>query len=187
MDFMPVISSEDLRYLEMAGCDDSVIRHCIAVAEKALAIAERTGRNVDMELVKKGALNHDIGRAVTQTLLHVPEGASIARRLGLEDEVVRIIERHGGAGITEDEAEVLGFPPGEYMPRSPEEVIVAYADNLICGFSERSFESALGSFERTLGSGHPAVERFRRMHELVSSWMDGAGTAGAAEGGKHSP
>lgn len=144
----------------------------MTVAKLAVEIAEKLEICIDTDLVKEGALNHDIGRASTQGVDHAVRGAEIARRLGIEERVVRIIERHVGAGIPQGEAARLGLPPGEYVPVTPEEIVVAYADNLVQGESIVSYEKALSRFRRYFGGDHPAVKRFIAMHETVESWME---------------
>ncbi len=57
------IQNSDIALLRNAGVSEDDIRHCVKVAEKALEIARRTGANIDMELVGKGALFHDLGKA----------------------------------------------------------------------------------------------------------------------------
>ncbi|UCG79528.1 MAG: TIGR00295 family protein [Nitrospirota bacterium] len=166
----------------MAGCSDAVISHCIMVAEKALEIAGDISIPVDMELIKAGAVNHDIGRSKTSDIEHAVVGANIAREMGMDERVVRIIERHIGSGITKDEAEELGLPSKNYMPEAPEEMIVAYADNLARSDRTDSFERSLTMFKATLGEQHPAIERFIKMHEKILSWISAAKGNKKAEG-----
>lgn len=166
-----MITEDDLRFLREAGCSEAVIRHCIAVTEKALDIAGGVTVAVDAGLIKKGAINHDIGRAKTHGLDHFWIGAELAEKLGLEGAVVRIIERHIGAGIKKEEALEYGFPPKDYMPETPEEIIVSYADNLVHDTRAVSFEQALEMFRKRLGREHPVIQRFIEMHEKVMSWM----------------
>ena len=78
-----------------------------------------------------GALLHDIGRSTTHGIHHAIAGADIARKLGLPSEVVSIIERHIGAGLSKKEAAILGLPKKDYLPVTLEEKIVTHADNLI--------------------------------------------------------
>jgi uncharacterized protein len=163
--------NNDLEYLKEAGCSDGIIRHCTVVKDKALEIADKVLIPVDREVIKKGGINHDIGRSRTQGIEHAVAGAEIAREYGFKEEVIRIIERHIGAGLTSEEALRLGLPPGNYMPDTPEEIIVAYADNLVRGDRIESFEDALDSFRIILGRDHQGIERFMAMHELIVSWM----------------
>jgi uncharacterized protein len=166
-----MIKDTDLKYLKEAGCTASVIQHCVVVTKKALELADEVAISVNKELIKKGGINHDIGRSKTHGIAHAVAGAEIAEQYGFEDGVIRIIERHIGAGLTEEEAAELGLPQRNYIPNTPEEIIVAYADNLARGERIESFEEALESFRINLGMDHPAIERFVKMHELVLSWM----------------
>ncbi len=133
---------EAIDLLKKSGCTDAVIEHCMAVAAYAREIALdirncalKKGRQVeiDIELVYTGGLLHDIGRSRTHGISHAVEGARIALENGLDEKLVKIIERHIGAGITWKEADDLGLPVKDYLPLTLEEKIVAHADNLVSG------------------------------------------------------
>lgn len=80
-------------------------------------------------------------------------------------EVIRIVERHVGAGIPDDEADTLGLPPGNYMPETLEEKIVAHADNLINGSDEVDIDFVIKKWSDRLGKNHPSIDRLRQLHE----------------------
>ncbi len=154
-----------IRLLKEQGCSDEIIAHCCAVRDLAKRIAIRAHANV--ELVEAGALLHDIGRAKTQGIHHAVEGAKIARRLQLPEEIIRIIERHIGAGIPKNEAVRLGLPERDFLPVSLEEKIVAHADNLIAGDQRQCIEDEI---QKALEKGHKThAERLRRLHDELSS------------------
>jgi len=136
---------ECIKILEKAGCHENVIKHSLAVEELAKRIAKKS--KADIKLVSVAALLHDIGRAKTHGIKHAVEGAKIARKLGLPDEVVLIIERHIGGGITKKEAKELGLPDKEYMPKTLEEKIVAHADNLIQECEKKPVKIVVKRFE----------------------------------------
>ena len=124
------------------GCSRDVIEHSKTVAEYARDIAKsiinnakKKGHsiNIDMDVVFLGGLLHDIGRSKTHGIDHAVAGAAIALQNGFGEKVVNIIERHIGAGITMEEAAVLGLPKKDYLPVTVEEKIVAHADNLVFG------------------------------------------------------
>jgi len=125
------IRDSDIGILRNAGVSEDDIEHCIKVAEKALEIAERINTNVDMELVGRGALFHDLGKAKTHEIEHGKIGAEIGRQLGLPEEITAIMEKHIRGGLTEEEARELGLPIKDYTLKTIEERIVIYADRLV--------------------------------------------------------
>ncbi len=158
---------EAIKLMREAGCSEGVIRHCQSVTRVALRIAEklkRRGYDLDLALIEIGGLLHDLGRAKTHGVEHGAIGGQMARERGLPEPIARIIERHVGAGITPEEAKRLGLPDGDYIPRTLEEKVVAYADKLIEGEKEVDFEETLNRFIEELGEDHPAIERMRRLH-----------------------
>ena len=76
---------------------------------------------------------HDIGRGHTHGIDHAVEGARIATQFGIDPDLVSIIKKHIGAGISRNEARDFGLPDDDYIPRTIEEKIVAHADNLVRG------------------------------------------------------
>ncbi|RMG70768.1 MAG: TIGR00295 family protein [Nitrospirae bacterium] len=161
-----------LEILKRAGCPDNVIAHIQAVKAVAMRLADEVRVTVDRELLLTGAMLHDIGRSRTHGIEHALVGARIARELGFPEAVIRIIERHIGSGITRQEAEGLGLPPRDYLPETVEEKLVAYADNLLNGDKEVSFEESLERFKKILGPEHPAIKRYIELHNEIESWKE---------------
>jgi uncharacterized protein len=154
--------------MKRAGCGQPIIEHCIGVTRIALELAEelrRRGMEIDMRLVEAGAMLHDIGRCRTHSVEHGAIGGQMAREMGLPEQLARIIERHVGGGITQEEAERLGLVRGNYIPETLEEKVVAYADKLIEGDRRIPIEETIRKFEEELGAEHPAIERLRALHE----------------------
>ena len=58
-------------------------------------------------------------------------GAQIAEKKGLPKCLVEIIRKHTGAGLDDQDVKEMGLPPGDYMPKTLEEKIVAHADNMV--------------------------------------------------------
>jgi len=157
------VKKEDaINLLRRVGCSERVIDHCIAVAELAGELAKR--HNADYDLVTTAALLHDIGRAKTHGVDHAVVGAEIARDLDLDEKIVRIIERHIGAGIPADEAQKLGLPKKDYVPETLEEKVVAHADNLVMGTKKVSIDEVIKNMQRTLGKSYPAIQRMKKLH-----------------------
>ena len=162
----------DEKVLIEAGCSPGVVAHCTAVSRTAVNFAERVKRvTVDRELVRLGGLLHDIGRARSHDIRHALAGVTIGKDLGFSEPLLAIIERHIGAGITADEAERLGLPKKAYLPLTPEEKIVSYADNLTKGSLPMPFDEAMERFQTILGPDHEGIGLFLRQHEEIQGWM----------------
>ena len=145
-----------------------VINHIEMVTKKALDIGKKLrerGFNVDLELLEIGGYLHDIGRSVTHNVSHAVESARIIKELGFSDPVIRLVERHVGAGITAEEAERLGLPKKNYIPETLEEKILSYADKFL--ESELHFKTVNGEqiVERKdveCDTIEPTLKRFRK-------------------------
>jgi uncharacterized protein len=162
----PIVTLKDF------NCPPHIIDHSKAVSVKARDMAsnfmDKTGSNIDMEQIETGALLHDIGRTKTHTIKHAHEGAEILKSLNFPEEIIKITIKHIGAGIPSKEAEILGLPPGDYMPHTLEEKIVAHADNLINGTVEVDLEFVINKWEKMFGKDHPAINRLKKLHKELN-------------------
>ncbi|HIH98380.1 MAG TPA: TIGR00295 family protein [Thermoplasmata archaeon] len=141
---------ECVRLLKESKCSQLVLKHTLAVyelAQKIAGLAIANGTKVNLELVKSGALLHDLGRTKTHGIRHAVEGAELAKKLGLPREIIGIIEHHIGAGLSREDAEKLGLPPKNYFPKTLEEKIVSHADNLIVGFRKGGVKDIIDRLE----------------------------------------
>jgi len=133
-----MIRKEIITLLKNTGLPENIVNHVLAVEKLSLKTASlilntNPELKLDLELISKGALLHDIGRSVTHKITHAIEGKKLAEKFCKDKRVLDIIENHIGAGITKEEAELLGLPPKDYVPLTLEEKIVANADNLLSG------------------------------------------------------
>jgi uncharacterized protein len=162
----PIVALKDF------NCPPHIIDHSKAVSVKALDMAsnlmDKTGSKIDMEQIETGALLHDIGRTKTHTIKHAYEGAEILKSLNFPEEIIKITVKHIGAGIPSKEAEILGLPPGDYMPHTLEEKIVAHADNLINGTVEVDLEFVINKWGKMFGKNHPAINRLKKLHKELN-------------------
>lgn len=154
----------EIELLKQENTPENVIEHSIAVYKKAMKIAANFD-NADKDLIKKGALLHDIGRSRTHDITHAIEGVKIARKYGYDEDVLNIIERHIGAGITEDEAKNLGLPVKSYVPQTLEEKIVAHADNLVSGSEEVDIDYVIEKWKRRIPNSEDNIERLLKLDE----------------------
>jgi tRNA (cytidine56-2'-O)-methyltransferase len=151
------------KILEEEGCSKLVINHCKKVHSLAMKMAKKAienGAKLDLSLVSIGAMLHDIGRSKTHGIRHAIEGAKIAKERRFPLEVVRIIERHIGAGLNAKEAEKLGLPKKDYIPKTLEEKIVAHADNLIDDVDE--------AIKELNGKNKEAEKKMIKLHKELS-------------------
>jgi tRNA (cytidine56-2'-O)-methyltransferase len=122
---------ECLSLLEKYGADDRLKRHLIMCSRVALTTAK--GCDVDERLLEAGALLHDIGRTVTQSIFHGVEGYKILKREGMDESLARFCSTHVGAGLLKSTARKLKLPDQDYIPRTTEEKIVCNSDTLLKG------------------------------------------------------
>lgn len=160
-----------LRILLEEGVPGNVIAHLDSVERKAVELAERAiarGHEINLGLVRAGAALHDIGRSRTHGISHAVVGAQMLRGRGIDPRVVRITERHIGAGVTRLEAKNLGLPAKGYIPETLEEKLVAHADNVMEGGREVPLERTLRHVAKMLGKGHPALRRMRDLENEIN-------------------
>jgi ribonucrease Y len=126
----------------------NVLKHLVEAAHIGGAIAAEMG--VDVKLVKRCALMHDIGKAVTHEIegSHALIGAELARRLKEPPEVVHAIEAHHG----------------EVEPRTIEAVLAQTADAISGGrpgARRESLETYVKRLERLeeICASYPGVEK----------------------------
>lgn len=157
---------------------DMVHAHGRRVADKALEVAEKVP-GIDMRFIRSAALMHDIGRfrrppGQPGSIRHGIEGAKVLRKEGLEMHA-RVAERHIGIGITAEDIREQGLdlPEQDFSPRTPEELLIAYADNLDNDgiqderYVEDRYAREVGEYMRE------RVRAFHnRIHQLTGSTSD---------------
>src|SRR5256714_2749551 len=126
----------------------NVLRHLVESAHVAAALAAELG--IDPRIPKRGALMHDIGKAVTHEVegSHALIGAELARRLKEPPEVVHAIESHHG----------------EVEQRTVEAVLAQTADAISGGrpgARRESLETYVKRLERLeeICTSYPGVEK----------------------------
>ena len=163
-----------IHLLFKSQCSMKVIKHCKAVAKVAVETAEackRTGLKVNVKLVEIGALLHDIGRSKTHNVHHAVVGAEILKAAGLPEQVIYIVKRHVGGGITTREAEELGWQKDVYIPLTIEEKIVTYADKLIKKSKRVPIEVTIAELAKE--GKHDAAERVLKLHKEIAELIGG--------------
>jgi len=155
------------------GNFDGILKHSLAVEKLALHIASQIKCNID--IVSIGAILHDIGRykfppKSDNAILHAVEGAKILHKLNIDKRVVEITKNHIGAGITVDDIKKqnLPLPKVDYIPKTIEEKIVAYADNCVKYDEILTIKYPIKRFSKSLGANY--AKRVILLHnELISN------------------
>jgi uncharacterized protein (TIGR00295 family) len=133
------------------GSDERIVKHGETVAEVARILIEKLMEKnvvIDEKITIAAALLHDIGRTKIQTVHHGYIGARILESEGVDMRIAEIIRKHVGAGISKEEASILGLPGGNYMPKTLEEKIVCFSDKMVDGSNVRPFSEEVKRFER---------------------------------------
>ena len=154
----------EIEILKKEKTPPNVIDHSVAVCKKAFEIAQNFPQ-ANLELIEKGALLHDIGRSRTHGIRHAIVGVEIAREYGYSEDVLNIIERHIGAGITKEEAKNLVLFDKSYVPQSLEEKIVAHADNLISGTKEVDVDFVIEKWKSRMENPDDNIKRLIKLDE----------------------
>ena len=166
------IDKMEIELLEKENTPENVIQHCKAVCRKAMKIAANFD-DADTDLIRKGAILHDIGRSKTHGIRHAIVGVEIARGYGYPQEVLNIIERHIGAGITAEEAVRLGLPEKSYVPQTLEEKIVAHADNLISGTKDVDIDFVIEKWQKNIDDSDDNIKRLIELdNELIKTFEE---------------
>lgn len=157
-----------LTILDEVGLDERTRAHVLAVERLARRLAARADE-VDERVVQAGALLHDVGRAVTHGIDHVPEGVALLEARGVDERVIDCVATHVGAGIEPEQAQAWGWPKRRYVPERLEERIVAHADNLTFGTAY----GRLADVEDKLASQDldEVAERVRELHEDLEAQL----------------
>lgn len=98
----------------------NVLKHSVEMAKLAAIMAEEVG--ADVQIVKRGALMHDIGKALDQDMegTHVEIGKQVAKKFNLPEKIINAIEAHHGdveytsieAAIVDAADNISGSRPG---------------------------------------------------------------------------
>lgn len=157
---------ECVALLVEAGCKKRVVIHCCTVNVVAQEMCSRIPQ-ADLGLVTAGALLHDIGRSVDHSIMHAYIGSQIVASHGLPQELVDIVRKHTGAGLDARDVEEMGLPPGDYMPRTLEEKIVAHADNMVS--DNRVVEHGRSVGKLRAKGAYRGAKRIEALHRELSS------------------
>lgn len=156
-----------------------LVKHSQSVAAKALSLAKAHPEKAwDMAFIEQAAMLHDIG----MTFCHAPDidchgtyryichgylGAELLRKEGYPRHAL-VCERHTGTGITLKmiEDEQLPLPHRDFLPVSPEEQLICFADKFFSKTKldrEKTVDKVRESLSR---HGDDTVTRFNEWCKL---------------------
>ncbi|MGW1072822.1 HD domain-containing protein [Streptomyces sp. NPDC002537] len=150
-----------------------VFTHCEIVWHIAEQLLAGTEQRIDAELVRAGALLHDIGvyRLYGRTgrldtsryIQHGVLGHDILRDEGFPERLCRFCSCHTGVGLTRHDIrrQDLALPPADYLAETPEERLVMYADKFHSKTSPPRFNSVASYSAHVARFGPDKVRAFR--------------------------
>ncbi|WP_427888327.1 HD domain-containing protein [Kribbella sp. GL6] len=145
-----------------------VWEHCRLVCSVASQFF--AGLDVDTDLVRAGALLHDVGVYRLDSSAYVRHGVlghELLDSLGFPVEICRFCSCHTGVGITRDDVvrQGLPIPVADYLPRTPEEELVMYADKFHSKRTPPVFLSGNTYTSEVARFGAAKVRRFGELRE----------------------
>ena len=172
----------DKYYPASSPLRDIYIRHCRAVADKALNIAETLNLPLLPQRIEAAAMLHDIGIFATNApgikcfgsepyIRHGIIGADILRAENVDEEIAAAAELHTGSGITaaEIESQHLPLPVRDFCPITQLQRLICYADK----FFSKSGDMKEKTLEQTRSSiakfGSDSLTRFDNLHKEFST------------------
>jgi uncharacterized protein len=136
------------QYAPTRAAFELVHSHCQIVCDLAEQVLKTNNlKQVDGDLVRAGALLHDIGVYRLDGSAYIRHGVlgyELLRELDYPEPLARFCSHHTGVGLTrEDIAEQnLPLPPGDYLAETVEEELVMYADKFHSKTNPPTFHTA---------------------------------------------
>lgn len=140
---IPCVEKIEALHRSWAPNDDAfalIYTHCLIVHDIVNQIlANQPNLAVNREIVRAGALLHDIGTYSLYTesgfdranyLTHGIRGEALLLREGIDPRIARIASHHTGVGISRSEIreQNLPLPDADFLAETIEEELVMYAD-----------------------------------------------------------
>jgi uncharacterized protein len=162
------IRSLHAQYAPTRAAFELVHGHCQIVCDLAEQVLKTNDLAVDGDLVRAGALLHDIGVYRLDGSAYIRHGVlgyELLRELDFSEVVSRFCSHHTGVGLTrEDIAEQqLPIPPGDYLAETVEEELVMYADKFHSKTNPPTFVTAATYQASVLRFGAAKAARFTEL------------------------
>jgi uncharacterized protein len=139
--------------------------HCRIVCDLAEQVIKTNHLQVDGDLVRAGALLHDIGVHRLDGSAYIRHGVlgyELLRELGFPETLSRFCSHHTGVGLTREDIveQQLPIPTGDYLAETVEEELVMYADKFHSKTNPPSFVTAAEYQKSVLRFGPAKSARF---------------------------
>lgn len=154
----------------------AVLKHVKAVQKVAINLVKNiVDINCDKEFIKIASLLHDIGRfdcppnsGKDKIIQHGIIGSRILKKEGWPKAYQRVCETHIGIGIrTKDIIEQkLPLPLKDYVPKTFEENLIAYADNLVDNNKIKDEKYVVERFRKEFGDKF--AKRVEKFHNEIN-------------------
>jgi len=158
---------EAIDLMKNMGLLEKIIEHAKIVMKEAESIAQDI-KNVDINfnLVKIGALLHDIGRTQSHDINHGEVGGNLCRKLNLPEELARVVETHVMGGLKPKEAASFGLNARSFLPETIEEKVVCLADKRVSGINKVLIEERFEKWFLRYGKTEFLKAQIDRVKEL---------------------
>jgi uncharacterized protein len=153
-----------------------VFVHCRIVYEIAMQLIQKKDIPLDQELIRVGALLHDIGVYKVlgsdgelvegaDYIRHGLEGEKILKSEGFPKTIWRFASHHTGVGISAQDiiSGKLPLPPKDYQAVSDEEMLIMYADKFHSKSTSPQFNSYDWYKRYVSRFGDQKVDKFDQM------------------------
>lgn len=153
------------QYAPTRAAFEVVHSHCQIVCDLAEQVIKTNNLQVDGDLVRAGALLHDIGvyrLDGSDYIRHGVLGYELLRSLDFPEVLSRFCSHHTGVGLTRTDIaeQQLPIPPGDYLADTVEEELVMYADKFHSKSSPPAFVTAAAYQTSVLRFGAAKAARF---------------------------
>ena len=193
---VPMAEALHRQYAPSQAAYELIHTHCQIIAALAVRMADQVNgrllrgddpdgilpeRPLDRDLVRTGALLHDIGtyrilkddgsqgRPLTfqgeRYIEHGLEGYRLLLDAGVDESVAQFARNHTGVGLTrrQVEEEHLNLPLDDYLPVNTEQEVVMYADKFHSKHQPPIFVSEPTAAKRTAKYGLDNLARWRQL------------------------
>jgi len=160
----------------------AVFKHSRTVLKVAFTLLSKSKnkKDFDKEFIKTACMIHDIGRFKHKVIKGKPElsiqhgleGAKILKKEGWPKKYQDVCENHLGIGIRKQDIikQKLNLPKKDFVPKTKEEMLITYADNLVKGSGIVDENDVVKRY--TMYFGKEYGERVKIFHKKIHEMLE---------------